>query len=848
MEIKYWAGTDVGRKRSDNEDNFLIDQRLKLFVVADGMGGHASGEIASAMAVHGIREVLDQERDILDVYDDDDPKSHVEVCTLLEYAVHYTCAQIFQKARREPEKRGMGTTLVVLLLIGARGFIAYVGDSRIYLLRGGIVYQLTEDHSLRNELIRMGKITADEFESSPYANLKNAMTRAVGVYESVEVDTLDFDIIPGDAFLLCSDGLYEYLSDEDISNAVALPQIREVPGMLIDAANSRGGKDNITAVVVQVAGGDDDHDRAAELNFTLDTLKNVPLFRELSYQQLVRVMNLSRQRALVPGQVLCREGEPGQELMVVLRGRLELTHAGVSVAELGTGAHLGEMALIDAGLRSVTATALEPGKVLAITRDDFYEVLRREPALAVKLLWSFVRVLADRLRTTTADLAVARTAVQTLPDLTELAEERTRAVPRPTLPREDGEDELELRSTLVPGAPGHPATALPFDARSTLVRTTLARDDGSGSGGEPAPTGDASVISSAQPLPQSGALPTGDAAGPPRARQNSSPSLPGDAVAPPPPPRPRHNSNPSLPGDAVAPPPITPRPRPSSVPAVTGDTVVAPAPAPRPHQGSTPSVTGDTVVPPPAAPRPRPSSNPSVTGDTVVPPSATPRPHSRPRSSPIATSDAPRLRRAPQATKPIDAGWNPTLRPLGDPPVVPSPQAPTAPLEAPHLRPTPPETDAPKPRRTGRRSTLPQPPGIPPTPSLVTPSPSPTTAPTTAAPATPPPIPTAAPATPPPIPTAAPATPPPIPALPVVSPPSPPPPPAAMRGGTMPPPPGRGVTAPPPPRAADDDDDIRRTQTGFPPVPLVPPPPPVVRPKGGTDPDDPAAPPTEPEA
>ena len=233
MEIKYWAGTDVGRKRSDNEDNFLIDKRLKLFVVADGMGGHASGEVASAVAVHGIRDVIDRERDILDSYDDDDPKCHVEVCTLLEYAVHHTCESIFHKARREPEKRGMGTTLVALLIIGARGFIAYVGDSRIYLLRGGIVYQLTEDHSLRNELIRLGKITADEFERSPYANLKNAMTRAVGVYESVEVDTLDFDIIPGDAFLLCSDGLYEYLSEEDIAHAIGLPQIREVPGLPI---------------------------------------------------------------------------------------------------------------------------------------------------------------------------------------------------------------------------------------------------------------------------------------------------------------------------------------------------------------------------------------------------------------------------------------------------------------------------------------------------------------------------------------------------------------------------------------------------------------------------------------
>jgi serine/threonine protein phosphatase PrpC/CRP-like cAMP-binding protein len=422
MEIRYWAGTDVGRKRAANEDNFLIDKQLKLFVVADGMGGHASGEIASAMAVHGIRDVIAAERDILDAYDDDDPKSHVEVCTLLEYAVHETCERIFLKARQEPEKRGMGTTLVALLIIGARGFIAYVGDSRIYLLRGGVVYQLTEDHSLRNELIRMGKITAEEFEDSPYANLKNAMTRAVGVYEHVEVDTLDFDVIPGDSFLLCSDGLYEYLDDSDIANTIGLPELRDVPGKLIDHANTRGGKDNITAVVVQV-GGEDLHDRAAELNLTLDTLGQVPIFGDLSYQQLVRILNLARQMPMQAGQTVFAEGDEGNELFVVLRGKIELSRGGVVVAVLGEGAHLGEMALIDASPRSTTGRALEDGKLLAIARDDFYQILRREPPLAVKLLLSFLQILAKRLRQTTADLADARTTAHQVPDLTDALSE-----------------------------------------------------------------------------------------------------------------------------------------------------------------------------------------------------------------------------------------------------------------------------------------------------------------------------------------------------------------------------------------------------------------------------------------
>ena len=416
MEIQYFAGTDVGRKRSANEDNFLIDKNLKLFVVADGMGGHASGEVASAMAVHIVRDVIWEERDILEAYDDEDPRSHVEVCTLLEYAVHRACETIHEKGKVEPEKRGMGTTIVVLFIIGARGFIAYVGDSRIYLLRGGVVYQLTEDHSLKNELIRLGKIRPDEFEDSPYAKLRNAMTRAVGVYESVEVDTLDFDIIPGDAFLLCSDGLYEYLDDNDITRAIALPEIREIPGRLIEAANTRGGKDNITAVVVQMV-GEVDSDRAAEVNLTLDTLKSVPLFDSLSYQQLVRIMNVARQKPLSRGEKVFGEGDQGTELFVILKGRVELIKREVRVAVLAAGAHLGEMALIDASPRSTSAVALEDCKLLSIHRHDFLEILRKEPPLAVKLLWAFVRVLAERLRTTTAELTDVRSTQ--LPDLTD---------------------------------------------------------------------------------------------------------------------------------------------------------------------------------------------------------------------------------------------------------------------------------------------------------------------------------------------------------------------------------------------------------------------------------------------
>lgn len=407
MEIKHWAATDVGRKRSHNEDNFLIDKNLNLFVVADGMGGHASGEVASAIAVHTIRDVVFAERDLLTQYTDFDATAQMELCTLLEFAVHSASARIFHKAQQEPEKRGMGTTVVALLVIGQRGFIAYVGDSRIYLSRNGVVYPLTEDHSLMNELIRSGKVQAGEFASSPYANFKNAMTRAVGVYEHVEVDILDFEILPGDAFLLCSDGLYDYLEDAEIASNLGMSNIEEIPGRFIDMANSRGGKDNVTALVVQVAPDETSATRAAQLNFTVETLRRLALMDQLTYQQLCKIMNIARMQPCRAGEILAREGTPGADLYAVLEGSVTLTRTGSPIATIQAGSCFGETDLTLGEMSRATAIADKAGKVMKIGRKDILEVLRRDPPLATKLLWNLARELGKRAEEAQAQLSRA---------------------------------------------------------------------------------------------------------------------------------------------------------------------------------------------------------------------------------------------------------------------------------------------------------------------------------------------------------------------------------------------------------------------------------------------------------
>ncbi|MES1208757.1 MAG: Stp1/IreP family PP2C-type Ser/Thr phosphatase [Pseudomonadota bacterium] len=415
MELSFWAATDVGRKREANEDNFLVDKKLSLFVVADGMGGHASGEVASDIAVHEFRNAVDANRDLIERYAKADATVRPQdILTVLENAIQAAGLAIYQKGQAEPDKRGMGTTASALLIAGDRGFIAHVGDSRIYLVRRGQVVQLTEDHSLINELIRRGKITKDGIENSPYKAYKNAVTRAVGVYETVQGDTIDFEILPGDQFLLCSDGLHAYLDDKKTIDLLSQDDITQAPTRFVDLANAGGGHDNITAVVVRIdravaaAAASAGDDRAEELQRKIDVLKQMPMFRHLTYKEIIRVLNVTEVKEFSPGQPLIKEGTTGEEMFILLKGKVRVHKNEAFITYLLPGSHVGEMALVDRSPRSTSVTAEEKSRLLILRRREFYEIVRKDPSLSVKLLWSFVQVMADRLRKTTAELSGAR--------------------------------------------------------------------------------------------------------------------------------------------------------------------------------------------------------------------------------------------------------------------------------------------------------------------------------------------------------------------------------------------------------------------------------------------------------
>ncbi len=239
----YWAGagnTDIGLVRARNEDAYAVDDALGVYLVADGLGGHQGGNVASALAHDAVLATFEEGRDGLP---DAAP-------ALLEEAVRHANKRIRYRAEGEPALDGMGTTLTLLWLgDDAHGYAAHVGDSRLYRLDGGRFTQLSEDHTLAMEMVRGGAMTLEEAEHS-FA--WHRLTRVVGLDARLEVDICPVDAAGADAFLLCSDGLTGMVADDEIARLMraALPDPRRTGEALIDAALAAGGDDNVTVVVV----------------------------------------------------------------------------------------------------------------------------------------------------------------------------------------------------------------------------------------------------------------------------------------------------------------------------------------------------------------------------------------------------------------------------------------------------------------------------------------------------------------------------------------------------------------------------------------------------------------------
>ncbi len=252
--IEAYGRTDVGRRRKINEDSFLVSPETNLYAVCDGMGGHNAGEVASRMAIETLASFVEKsavEKEITWPWGVDAGLSFD--ANRLQTAIKLANARVFQAADNREDLTGMGTTVVAAVVSGNRMTIGSAGDSRCYLVRNDKLRQLTRDDSWVSAALGEGILNSDDVEHHP---LRNVITKAVGARDSIDIETIEHTLEPGDLALLCSDGLHGMVSDQELTRLLvpAPESLEQATARLIDSANEAGGRDNVTVVLLRYSG------------------------------------------------------------------------------------------------------------------------------------------------------------------------------------------------------------------------------------------------------------------------------------------------------------------------------------------------------------------------------------------------------------------------------------------------------------------------------------------------------------------------------------------------------------------------------------------------------------------
>lgn len=383
--------------REHNEDRALVDESLGLYVVCDGMGGHAAGEVASELTCRTVLETIRAAAGLERVGEELSVAESQRLEAVMSSALENANAHVRQLGVQDAAKKGAGCTCTALLVRHGRGIVGHVGDSRIYLVRHGAVHRLTADHNLVEHAVAQGFSREAALAKFP----ANPLIRAIGLRDTVLVDTMVFDVLPNDTILVCSDGLYEYVADPaELATHLAEPPAKSVENM-VALANQRGGRDNITAVVLRMhkqrAQADAEEVRHSRVQEDLSALWHVPLFHHMTYAELLELVEHGESRAVEPGDVVITEGERSDHIYVIGHGRVRVERGDQVIAELGAGCHFGEMAVLTRRPRTATVRAIASTRLLAFSRPTIHELFERRPAIGMKFLWILAQVQSIRL-------------------------------------------------------------------------------------------------------------------------------------------------------------------------------------------------------------------------------------------------------------------------------------------------------------------------------------------------------------------------------------------------------------------------------------------------------------------
>jgi serine/threonine protein phosphatase PrpC len=395
--------TDVGRVRKGNEDALLVDEAAGLFTVCDGVGGHKGGEVASAMAIDYMAQLgqrLGSPASLAHELGEDAAVNRV--LTLVERTLTDASEAVFSRGERDRALSGMSTTVVGMAIIGTRAAVFHSGDSRLYMLRSETLYQLTEDHSLAHAMWRRGILKEEDLKTFRH---RNVIVRCLGREPTIELDTSVVELLPGDVFLACSDGLSDMIDADDIANVLAAQPPEIAAEELVRLANEAGGKDNITALVVHIEGEVPTASRRMSTERRALSLNHFTLFCDLTFQESVRVLRIVKEMHPDVGDLVIREGEAGSTIYLIVEGRIGVSRDGIPLTELSAGQHFGELSWIRDEPRTASAVVLEPSTLLVLERDDLLKLMSSDPVLATKVLWRLLQALGGRVKSLSDTLA-----------------------------------------------------------------------------------------------------------------------------------------------------------------------------------------------------------------------------------------------------------------------------------------------------------------------------------------------------------------------------------------------------------------------------------------------------------
>ncbi len=389
--IRYAARTHPGKKREHNEDAHLADEEHQVFVVADGVGGRAAGEVASALVIDTFREhAADLSGAVAAYAAEPGWNTRNAVLEALDEVLQKASRRVFDEAEAKG-LRGMTTTVVAAVVGGGAAFLAHVGDSRAYLVRDGLIRQLTDDHSMINELVRTGQMSYQEARQSRY---RSVITRAVGLYPTVQADLVSIEVLPGDRLLLNSDGLSDPVPLDRIEELAGQDDVETAAERLVEAALEHGGPDNVTVVMVEPEATPQTEAARARAQ----VLQSLFLFQGLPFHARLRVSRICEEVFFTPDQPLVEEGERDDTMYAIVQGTVKVSREGVELARLGPGEHFGELGLIESQVRTATVTAASFGSAIVVRRPALLEFCQREPALGNELLWKLISTLGQRLQ------------------------------------------------------------------------------------------------------------------------------------------------------------------------------------------------------------------------------------------------------------------------------------------------------------------------------------------------------------------------------------------------------------------------------------------------------------------